>query len=56
MTLVGITGFKPDVWTVDCLKGGSIPSPSRQNIKYKETLLIKLNNDAQLTKFVQAAG
>ena len=29
MTLVGITGFKPDVWTVDCLEVGSIPTPSR---------------------------
>ena len=29
MTLVGITGFKPDVWAVDRLEVGSIPTPSR---------------------------
>jgi len=32
MTLVGITGFNPDVWAVDRLEEGSIPSPSRQII------------------------
>jgi len=32
MTLVGITGFKPDVWAVDRLEVGSIPTPSRHHL------------------------
>ena len=45
MTLVGITGFKPDVWAVDCLKVGSIPTPSRHILHFFTSERIYMNNN-----------
>ncbi len=42
MTLVGITGFKPDVRAVDRLEVGSIPTPSRQHKGYCLNTVLQL--------------